>query len=60
MKEVIGQKYDIDPKSVLTYDEMMDMPEGSKLKYNVIVVPGLDGDLGAARRDILGSYLLYH
>jgi len=60
MKEVIGKQYDVDPKSVLTYDEMMDMPEGSKLKYNVIVVPGLDGDLGAARRDILGSYLLYH
>jgi hypothetical protein len=60
MKEVIGQQYEVDPKSVLTYDEMMDMPEGNKLKYNVIVVPGLDGDLGAARRDILGSYLLYH
>jgi len=60
MKEVIGQQYDVDPKSVLTYDEMMEMPEGSKPKYNVIVVPGLDGDLGAARRDILGSYLLYH
>lgn len=60
MKEVIGQKYDVDHKSVLTYDEMMDMPEGNKPKYNVIVVPGLDGDLGAARRDILGSYLLYH
>jgi hypothetical protein len=60
MKEVIGAQYDVDPKSVLTYDEMMDMPEGHNPKYNVIVVPGLDGDLGAARKDILGSYLLYH
>jgi hypothetical protein len=60
MKEVIGEQYNVDPKSVLTYDEMMDMPEGNKPNYNVIVVPGLDGDLGAARRDILGSYLLYH
>ena len=60
MKEVIGDQYNVDPKTVLTYDEMMDMPEGNTLKYNVMVVPGLDGDLGAARRDILGSYLLYH
>lgn len=60
MKEVISQQYGVDVKSVLTYDEMMDTPEGKELKYNVIVVPSLDGDLGAARRDVLGSYLLYH
>lgn len=60
LKEVLAQEYQIDAKSILTYDEMMNTPEGNSLKYNVIVVPGLDGDLGAARRDILGSYLLYH
>jgi len=61
MKQVIADQYDVDVKSVLTYDEMMDLKtEGDKPKYNVIVVPGLDGDLGAARTDILGSYLLYH
>ena len=41
---------------------MLRTPEknSNKLKYNVIIVPSLDGDLAAARRDVLGSYLLYH
>lgn len=60
MKQVIADQYDVDVKSVVTYDEMMNTKEGNQLKWNVIVVPGLDGDLGAARRDVLGSYLLYH
>lgn len=60
LKEVIAEQYDLDVKSILTYDEMLRIPEGRQLKYNVIVVPGLDGDLGAARRDVLGSFLLEH
>lgn len=60
MKEVIAVKYKVPLKSVITYDEMMEIPETDGLKYNVIIVPNLDGDLGAARRDVLGSYLLYH
>jgi hypothetical protein len=60
MKHVISEQYGVDVRSVLTYDEMMDTPESTGLKYNVIVVPSLDGDLGAARRDVLGSFLLYH
>lgn len=60
MKKVIADKYGVDLNSVVTYDELMELPEGRQPKYNVIVVPGLDGDLGAARRDVLGSYLLEH
>jgi hypothetical protein len=62
MKQVIAQEYKVDPKTILTYDEMLEIPEDSKNthKFNVIIVPGLDGDLAAARRDILGSYLLEH
>lgn len=62
MKQIIAQKYNIDPASLLTYDEMLKTPEDpkNKHKYNVIIVPSLDGDLAAARRDVLGSYLLYH
>lgn len=62
MKQVLAQEYNLDPRTILTYDEMLQIPEDpkNKLKFNVIIVPSLDGDLAAARRDILGSYLLYH
>ena len=62
MKQVLAYTYSLDPKTILTYDEMLRTPEknSNKLKYNVIIVPSLDGDLAAARRDVLGSYLLYH
>lgn len=60
MKQALAKYYNINVKSILTYDEMLELPEGNKLKYNVMIVPSLDGDLAAARRDVLGSYLLYH
>lgn len=60
MKKALAKYYKISEKTILTYDEMMEIPEGKKMKYNVMIVPSLDGDLAAARRDVLGSYLLYH
>lgn len=60
MKKALAKYYKINEKSILIYDEMMEIPEGNKMKYNVMIVPSLDGDLAAARRDVLGSYLLYH
>lgn len=60
MKQALAKYYKINVKTVLTYDEMLELPEGKKLKYNVMIVPSLDGDLAAARKDVLGSYLLYH
>lgn len=62
MKQIIAREYNVNPKSLLTYDEMLQLPDDpkNKHKYNVIIVPSLDGDLAAARQDILGSYLLYH
>ena len=62
LKDNISKNYDIDKDSIITYDEMMDIPYDSKSatpKYNVIVVPG-DGDTSAMRKDVLGTYLLIH
>ncbi len=59
LKQRIGEKYGIDPKTLLTYKEMKATPESGTHKWNVIVVPG-DGDVSAARRDVLGTYLLIH
>lgn len=59
-KQRVAAKYSVDPKTILTYDEMMDTPVSTeKNKYNVIVVPG-DGDDSANRLDVLNSFLLIH
>ena len=73
-KERMAAKYSIDPKSIITYDEMMKTPYGGggvgggvadgdrsfkRGIYNVIVKPG-DGDDSANRPDVLGTYLLMH
>lgn len=61
MKEVIADHYNLDINTILSYNEMLNIPEkGKKPHYNVFIIPGKDGDLAAARRDVLGSYLLYH
>tara|TARA_R110000868_G_scaffold359090_2_gene620893 strand:+ start:202 stop:1383 length:1182 start_codon:yes stop_codon:yes gene_type:complete len=59
-KARMSAKYSIDPKSILTYDQLMSTPvSADKHKWNVIVMPG-DGDDSANRNDVLGSYLLFH
>ena len=60
VKDRIAHKYSLDPKSIVTYDEMMKIPVGKeKGKWNVIVKPG-DGDDAANRNDVLSSLLLIH
>ena len=62
-KDRIAAKYSLDPKSIITYDEMMKIPVDkdpqAKGKWNVIVKPG-DGDDAANRNDVLSSLLLIH
>jgi hypothetical protein len=63
VKDRMAIKYSLDPKSVITYDEMMKIPvdksPDAKGKWNVIVKPG-DGDDAANRNDVLSSLLLIH
>lgn len=60
IKQRVSYHYKLNPESVITYDELVNMPVGQeKSKYNVIVRPG-DGDDAAAREDVLGTYLLIH
>ena len=58
-KARLAGHYQIVPDSIITYDEMMNTPEGKTQKWNVIVMPG-DGDDSANRADVLGTYLLFH
>jgi len=57
-KEKMGEVYDIEPSSILTFNEMPE-DEGQPNQYNVIVTPS-DADTAAHRRDVLGVYLLEH
>lgn len=59
-KKHLGTKYKIDPDSVITYDEMLKIPEGPKPKWNVVVFPTGHGDLGATRLDVQNQFLMFH
>lgn len=58
-KDRLEAKYGIKKNSILTYAEMLKTPLGQRNQYNVIVVPG-EGDVSASRRDVHGTYLLFH
>ena len=60
-KNKLSMKYSIPVESIITYDELEDIPEdpNKTIKYNVIVKSG-DGDVSAKRKDVLGTYLLIH
>ena len=58
-KQLIADYYKIDPKNILTIDELSKTPVGSNGQYDVIVLPG-ESDLSASRRDVKGTYLIIH
>jgi hypothetical protein len=58
-KRRLASKYQVSPDSIITYDEMLNIPEGPTPKWNVIVQPGA-GDRAANRIDVIDSYLMFH
>jgi hypothetical protein len=59
-KDRLSYKYSIDPKTIITYNQLMSMPKtDEKHKWNVIVGHG-DGDDSANRHDVLSTLLLQH
>jgi len=59
-KQKLSTKYNIDPASIITYDQMNRIPEGPKPKWNVVVFPAGHGDLGATRLDVQNQFLMFH
>ena len=55
----LAQQYKVDPRTIITYDQMLATPEGPTPKWNVIVQPGA-GDRAANRKDVIDSYLMFH
>lgn len=58
-KDRLAAAYKVNPDTIITYDQMLDTPIGSKPHWNVIVQPGA-GDRAANRRDVINSFLMFH
>lgn len=59
LKNRLAEKYQVDAKLILTYEQLMKKKEGGTPTWYVIVKPG-DGDDSAYRQDVIGTYLLFH
>ena len=59
-KQDLAAEYDLDPETIITYDQMLKIPEGPKPKWNVVVFPAGHGDLGASRLDVSRQFLMFH
>ena len=59
-KQTLAAKYNIDPDTIITYDQMLTVPEGPKPKWNVVIFPAGHGDRAANRLDVENSFLMFH
>ena len=59
LKNRVAKHFDLNPKEVITYDDMMQMPKGETPKWHVIVTPD-DGDDAAFRKDVKTILLTQH
>lgn len=58
-KQRLAKTYNVDPTTIISYDQMLSIPVGDTPVWNVIVQPGA-GDRAANRRDVIDSYLMFH
>jgi hypothetical protein len=58
-KQAVASTYNLDPKKVLSVDEINRTPKGEEGQYHVMVLPG-ESDVSAARRDVRGTFLMIH
>ena len=60
LKLRLANAYGLNPKTVITNDEMLAIPQKNNIKkWNVIVAPG-EGDTCAKRHDVLTALLIQH
>lgn len=58
-KNRIAKEYNVDPRTIITYDQMLTKPIGNHPKWNVLTFPN-HGDKAAYRKDVLNSFLIFH
>lgn len=59
LKDRVSEKMNLQRDKLLTYDELMKIPESDKPQYHVLVWKG-HGDDSATRRDVITTLLLIH
>jgi len=59
LKARVAKFFNMDPKEVISYDDLMSTPKDGKPKWNVIVTPN-DGDDAAFRGDVKNILLTQH
>jgi hypothetical protein len=60
LKDRLANQYNLKRESIISYSEMMSIPEKNNIKkWNVIIAPG-EGDISANRQDVLSTLLLKH
>lgn len=59
-KQKLAAAYNLNPETIITYDQMVKIPEGPKPVWNVVVFPAGHGDLGASRLDVSKQFLMFH
>jgi hypothetical protein len=60
LKHKIAKKHGLPFNSLKMYHEIIKTPPGNEHEYNVIVLPKGDGDIGAQRKDVFKSILMFH
>lgn len=58
-KKRVSEFFNLDPATVITYEDLMQTPKGGEAKWNVIVTSG-DGDDAAFRKDVNKVLLKFH
>ena len=59
-KQKLASIHKLDPNTIITYDQMLTIPEGPKPKWNVVIFPAGHGDRAANRLDVINSFLMFH
>jgi hypothetical protein len=60
LKQRIADNFNVDVNTLITYDELLGIPEGNEPKFNVMIMPKGEGDIAAQRKDVKRTFLLYH
>jgi hypothetical protein len=59
-KQKLASMHKLDPDTIITYDQMLTIPEGPKPHWNVVIFPAGHGDRAANRLDVINSFLMFH
>ena len=59
-RQKLASMHNVDPDTIITYDQMLTIPEGPKPKWNVVIFPAGHGDRAANRLDVINSFLMFH